>query len=226
MESVEMCERAWAVYASLFCLDPTNADTCGVLWDELPMVSMGTQDRLELPLALAEFSEALHCMPTNKPPGMNGLTVEFYHVFWDVLGPDLPTLWAESLESGVLHLSCRQVVLTLLPKKGDLRDLGVPSRSSARTIRISWSLGVGISWTLSGLSFTLLSLDQEKAFNRMDHGYLLGTLRVFGFGPQFALYADAEWSGQAQLDPDRAGQLRARGASRVSTVGSAVHSGH
>ncbi|CAM4655218.1 unnamed protein product [Caretta caretta] len=26
----------------------------------------------------------------------------------------------------------------------------------------------------------------------MDHGYLLGTLRVFGFGPQFALYADAE----------------------------------
>ncbi|CAM2097566.1 unnamed protein product [Caretta caretta] len=46
-------------------------------------------------------------MPTNKSPGMEGLTVEFYHVFWDVLGPDLVTVWAESLESGVLRLSCR-----------------------------------------------------------------------------------------------------------------------
>ncbi|CAM2097775.1 unnamed protein product [Caretta caretta] len=47
------------------------------------------------------------------------------------------------------------------------------------------------------LSFTLLSLDQEKVFNRVDHGYLLSTLQAFGFGPQFvgflrALYASAE----------------------------------
>uniref|UniRef100_A0A8C8RMA8 Reverse transcriptase n=1 Tax=Pelusios castaneus TaxID=367368 RepID=A0A8C8RMA8_9SAUR len=70
-----------------------------------------------------EFSEALRLMPTNKSPGMDGLTVEFYRVFWDVLGPDLAIVWAESEESGVLPLSCRRAVLALLPKKGDLRDL-------------------------------------------------------------------------------------------------------
>ncbi|CAM2096248.1 unnamed protein product [Caretta caretta] len=46
-------------------------------------------------------------MPTNKSPGMDGLTVEFYRTFWDILGPDLVTVWAESLQSGVLPLSCR-----------------------------------------------------------------------------------------------------------------------
>ncbi|CAM2104302.1 unnamed protein product [Caretta caretta] len=39
------------------------------LWDRLPMVSMGDRDWLELPLSLAEFSEALCRMPTNKSLG-------------------------------------------------------------------------------------------------------------------------------------------------------------
>ncbi|CAM2102634.1 unnamed protein product [Caretta caretta] len=48
-----------------------------------------------------------------------------------------------------------------------------------------------------GLSFTLLSLDQEKAFDRVDPGYLLSTLQAFGFRLQFVgflwvLYASAE----------------------------------
>ncbi|CAM2096196.1 unnamed protein product [Caretta caretta] len=122
-EPVEICGRARAFYASLFSPDLTDPGACRVLWEELPTVSASDRDRLELSLTLAEFSEALHRMPTNKSPGMDGLTVEFYHVFWDVLGPDLVTVWAESLQSRVLPLSRRRAVLALLPKKGDLSDL-------------------------------------------------------------------------------------------------------
>ncbi|CAM4562689.1 unnamed protein product [Lepidochelys kempii] len=91
--------QARTFYASLFSLDPTNPDTCRVLWDELPTVRVGDRDRLELPLTLAELLEAHRRMPTNKSPGMDGLTVELYRVFWDVLGSDLVTVWAESLKS-------------------------------------------------------------------------------------------------------------------------------
>ncbi|CAM2100587.1 unnamed protein product [Caretta caretta] len=163
------------------------------------MVSVSNRDRLELPLTLAEFLEALRCMPTNKSPGMDGLTVEFYRVFWDILGPDLVTIWAESLQSGVLPLSCRRAVLALLPKKGDFRDL--------RNWRPVSFLSTDYKIVLKAISLRLVSVladvihpdlhHQEKAFDRVDHGYLLSTLRAFGFRPQFVgflqvLYASAE----------------------------------
>ncbi|CAM2096331.1 unnamed protein product [Caretta caretta] len=229
----EMCGRARDFYTSLFSPDPTDPGACGVLWEELPTVSVGDRDRLELPFTLAESLEALLRMPTNKSPGMDGLTVEFYRVFWDILGPDLVTVWAESLQSGVLPLSCRREVLVLLPKKGDLRDLRnwrpISLLSTDYKIvakAISLRLGSVMADVIhpdqtytvpghsifdnpflvrdllelgrrDGLSFALLSLDQEKAFDRVDHGYLLSTLQAFGFGPQFVsflrvLYASAE----------------------------------
>ncbi|CAM4562120.1 unnamed protein product [Caretta caretta] len=110
-------------YISLFSPDPTDPGAGRVLWEELPTVSVGDQDQLELPLTLAEFLEAPHPMPTNKSPGMDGLSVEFYRTFWDILGPDLATVLAESLQCGVLPFLCRRAVLTLLLKKGDLHDL-------------------------------------------------------------------------------------------------------
>ncbi|CAM5133780.1 unnamed protein product [Natator depressus] len=132
-EPAEMCGRARVFYASLFSPDPTDPSACRVLWEELPMVSVSDRDRLELPLTLAEFSEALRRMPTNKSPGMDGLTVEFYRVFWDVLGPDLVTVWAKSLQSGVLPLSCRPYCR----RRGTsaIYEIGVPSRSSTRTTK-------------------------------------------------------------------------------------------
>ncbi|CAM2096310.1 unnamed protein product [Caretta caretta] len=92
MDLEEMHGRAGVFYVDLFSPAPIDPDACRVLWNRLPTVSVGDWDRLELPLTLAKFSEALRHMPTNKYLSMDGLTVEFYGVFWDVLGPDLVTI--------------------------------------------------------------------------------------------------------------------------------------
>ncbi|CAM2096656.1 unnamed protein product [Caretta caretta] len=44
MDPVEMCGRARDFYTSLFSPNPTDPDASRVLWEELPMVSVGDQD--------------------------------------------------------------------------------------------------------------------------------------------------------------------------------------
>ncbi|CAM2111018.1 unnamed protein product [Caretta caretta] len=50
-----------------------------------------------------------------------------------------------------------------------------------------------------GLSFALLSLAKEKAFDRMDHWYLLGTLQALGFEPQFVGFLQVLWEPELRL---------------------------
>ncbi|CAM2113207.1 unnamed protein product [Caretta caretta] len=96
---------------------------------------------------------------------------------------------------------CRRAVLALLPKKGDLRYLRNwrPVSLFSTDYKI---IAKAISLQLGSVMVDVIHPDQtytvrEKAFDRVDHGYLLGTLQAFGFGPQFVsflrvLYASAE----------------------------------
>ena len=58
-------------------------------------------------------------MGNGKAPGIDGLPVEFYKTFWDVLGIDLYSVLLQCIDDGILPHSCRRSVITLLPKDGD-----------------------------------------------------------------------------------------------------------
>ena len=49
-------------------------------------------------LSVTEVSSALLGMARRKAPGLDGLPVEFYVKFWDVLGPDLVSVLNSCLD--------------------------------------------------------------------------------------------------------------------------------
>ena len=57
-------------------------------------------------------------MPSNKSPGNDGLSKEFYQCFFDLLCQPLLACLNFSYEKGELPASQRQAVITLIEKKG------------------------------------------------------------------------------------------------------------
>ena len=62
-------------------------------------------------------------MKKNKSPGLDGITTEFYQVFWPTLGIFLVTVLNESHKLGSLPDSQRKSVMSLIFKKDDEEDI-------------------------------------------------------------------------------------------------------
>ena len=76
-----------------------------------------------MPLTLAELERALGEIDSGRAPGIDGIPAEFYLELWGFVGPELLNVIQESLRSGVMPLSLRRAVVSLLPKSGDLRRM-------------------------------------------------------------------------------------------------------
>ena len=70
-----------------------------------------------------ECKYALNSMETNKSPGLDWLTVEFYRTFWDILSQLLIDSYNEAFWDGSLSDSRNIVVMSLIFKKNDRSDI-------------------------------------------------------------------------------------------------------
>ena len=62
------------------------------------------------------MSCAVTQLNNSKAPGLDGLPAEFYKAFRNQFGRDFYSVLMHSLRTGLLPLSCRKAVITLIPK--------------------------------------------------------------------------------------------------------------
>lgn len=94
----------------------------------LPSLSASSRQSLVQPISCLELEDALKLFPNEKAPGFDGLPIEFFKSFKNVLLPPLLEVFQEALDKGRLPPSMRQEVIVLLPKPG--KDLTCPGSYS------------------------------------------------------------------------------------------------
>lgn len=120
----DICKRAVTFYESLYKNEPgPDYRDDSDFFDDLPQASEEVNAKISGALTMGELHKALQGMELGKAPVIDGLPVNFYKSFWSELGEDLLMVLNDSLAGGLMPLSCRRAVLTLLPKKGDLMDI-------------------------------------------------------------------------------------------------------
>ena len=84
----------------------------------IPKLSNDDRTSCEGKLTLHECWEALKSISSSKSPGNDDLTIEFYVCFFKDVGQHLIDALNLSFDYGILSTSQRQVVITLVEKKG------------------------------------------------------------------------------------------------------------
>ena len=216
---ISRCVREY--YSELFSPASVMKEEQSKIVYGLKQLSEEDKKMCDVGLNFNEITVAMTSLSINKSPGMDGLPVNFYSKFWDVLGRDLYDVILFSIEEGELPLSHRRAVLTLLPKDGNngfiknwrpisLLCADYKIFAKALSNRLSKVLASIIHETQSyaickrkiynnihmirdsiayanlvNCPLAVLSLDQEKAFDRINHEYLFSALRGFGFSSYF-----------------------------------------
>lgn len=149
-------------------------------------------------------------MNTGKSPGSDGFPVEYYKEYIDIITPIL-TMVFEAFQSGSLPPSLNEALISLIPKKGrDHTDpanfrpislINVDSKILAKVLVHTDQVGfikgrsstdnlrrlMHLIWlnASSTVPVATVSLDTEKAFDRVEWDFLHSALLRFGFGSGF-----------------------------------------
>ena len=82
----------------------------------LPQLPQDIKDELDKDITITEIGDLLSELQNGKWPGADGLDASFYKMFWSSLKEPMYNAYTEIISKGLLHLSARQSVISLLEK--------------------------------------------------------------------------------------------------------------
>ena len=83
---------------------------------DIPRLTDEQRESVEHPVTTEECKEILKTFNSNKTPGCDEFTKEFYETFFDIIGEDLMNSYNAAFNIGELSISQRRGVITLIPK--------------------------------------------------------------------------------------------------------------
>ena len=218
----EIMGQTHTFYSNLFSKQPTDSKCQTELLLKLrKKLTAEESELLDRVFTKEELFRALMKLKLGKSPGIDGLPVEFYILFWPTIQDDFLEVVSTSYNNALLSKSMRTAILTLIFKKGDKKQLknwrpisllcadykiiasalaqrlkqllvnltspdqtcGVPKRSISSNLRLTRDI---IKYTKDkNIEAVILNLDQEKAFDRVDHGFMDKVLNTMNIGPNF-----------------------------------------
>ena len=82
----------------------------------LPRLNQEETENINQPITSTEIETVIKKLPTNKSPGPNGFTGEFYQTFREELTPILLNFFQNIAERGTLPNSFYEATITMIPK--------------------------------------------------------------------------------------------------------------
>ena len=159
-----------------------------------------------------EIFRAIKDMNTNKAPGLDGIPVEFYLKYWDIIKEEIIMIVINIINGTLLNENQRKAIITLIPKDGgDLSllkswrpvsliccDVKIVAKILAKRLKpLMYSLMSENQYCIEGKSIidcnteirdtlyysgthnltgAVVNVDWEKAFDRVNWGFLMKIL--------------------------------------------------
>jgi hypothetical protein len=110
-------------YGKLYTKGPKSAAKAGAEAQAFACIedrlSPEMKARLKSPILLSELTKAVKAMKLGRAPGQDGVILEFYKVYWELINNDYLSMLCAGYQSGRLHPRMTQGLISLLHKGGD-----------------------------------------------------------------------------------------------------------